>query len=121
MAINGNNILILVDGTAVAGTKTHKVQTKTAVVEKASATQQQWREFIPGRSEWGIDVNYLVTMVADIRKVLWNGRQVTIVVRDRAAGTTLTGSAICTQCEQNYARGALVNGSFSFKGSGPLT
>lgn len=121
MAFNGNNIIILVDGTAVAGCKTHKVQTKTATIEKASSQQQQWREFIAGRSEWGIDVNYLVVAVADIRKVLWCGRQVTIVVRDRAAGTTLTGSAICTQCEQNYARGSLANGSFSFKGTGQLT
>lgn len=121
MAMNGNDILILVDGTAVAACKTHKVQTKTETIEKASSTQQTWCEYIPGRANWGIDTNYLVTTAADIRKVLWVRRVVTIVVRDRSSMATLTGQAIVTQCEQSYACGSLVHGSFSFQGSGPLT
>lgn len=119
--MNGNDILILVDGVAVAGCKTHKVQTKAEAIEKASATQQEWSEYIPGRASWGIDTNYLVTEAEDISKVLWVRRVVTIVVRDRSSRATLTGQAIVTQCEQSYARGSLVQGSFSFQGSGPLT
>ena len=120
MAMNGNVILIVVDGTPVAGCKTHKVQTKAETIEKASETQQRWREFIPGRSEWGINTNYLVTAVADIRKVLSVGQTVTIVVCDRQNQASLTGQAIITACEQSYACGSLSVGSYSFKGTGAL-
>ena len=78
MAINGNNILIgTMNGstfTALAAVKSHDANNSADTLEKASATQQDYKEFIPGRKEWNINVNYLVlndsnSNVEDLLKV----------------------------------------------------
>jgi predicted secreted protein len=128
MAENGNNIIVYASNdngtswTAVAATKSDELQTECELIEKASAAQQAWREYIPGRKSWGLNVAQLVTAVADIRNVLQIGTRVKI----RVGGRTYSGSAgvegfaIVRQCKVSMTRGALANGSFIFQGDGPL-
>lgn len=119
--VKGNDIIILLNGTAIAGTKSHRVSTSCGTLEKTSSTQQKWREYEPDRCDWSISVNKLVTLVSDIDSVLLVGTKVTLIVRDRNNTKSLTGSAIVTACETSYVKGNLATGSYSFKGTGALT
>ena len=118
--VKGNDIIILMNGTAIAACKSHRVQTTCGSFEKASSTQSEWNEYLKGRKGWTITVNKLVTAVADIRDVLKVGDTVTLLMKDRAGTTTLTGSALVTACDTQYTKGNLATGSYSFLGSGPL-
>lgn len=128
MAELGNNIIVYASSdngttwTAVAATKSDELQTECELIEKASASQQAWREYIPGRKSWGLNVAQLVTAVADIRNVLQIGTRVKIRVggRSYSGSAGVEGFAIVKQCKVSMARGALANGSFIFQGDGPL-
>ena len=65
--------------TPFAAVKTHSMDTSADAIEKASATQQQWREFVPGRKDWSMTLNYLVlenadSNIEDLLKVGMSGR-----------------------------------------------
>ena len=120
------NVIYISQGSGndpIAATKSDEIDTLCELIEKASATQSQWREYDPGRKEWGMTVNWLVTASTDIEKLLYNGGMYTLSVVHRN-GTSktvlLTGTALCTQVKVVSSQGGLVNGSFTFKGSGPL-
>lgn len=121
MAINGNNILIKLNGTAIAGCKSHEIQTGCETIEISSPSQGAWREYIAGRKEWSVSVSYLVPAVANLADLLTVGTTYTLVIADRANASSLSGSAILTQCKQTFTRGNLVQGSFTFQGTASLT
>ena len=125
--MNGNYIVIgTVSGqtfTPLAAVKSQDIKNGADTIEKASSSQQYWKEFIAGRKEWGINVNYLVLENANtnVRDVLKVGDTYTLRIKDRDGNYSVTGSAICTQCKQTYPNGNLCAGSFAFKGTGALT
>ena len=118
--MNGNNIIVYTysgsSWVAVASTKSDELQAQCDLIEKASATQQEWKEFEKGRKEWGLNVNWLVSAVADIRKVLTVGSR-----SGYSASTGVTGFAYVQNCKVNNPNLGLCTGSFVFKGNGPLT
>lgn len=126
MAVNGNNIIIgTMSGntfTALAAVKSHDITTQAETIEKASSSQQQWREFIAGRKEWSVNVSYLVLQDANsnIEDLLKVGTTYTIRIKGRTGSYKVSGSAICTQCKQSYQIGNLSVGNFAFKGAGAL-
>lgn len=125
--MNGNYIVIgTVSGqtfTPLAAVKSQDIQNGADIIEKASSSQQDWKEFIAGRKEWSINVNYLVLEDANtnVRDVLKVGDTYTLRIKDRDGNYSITGNAICTQCKQTYSNGNLCAGSFAFKGTGALT
>lgn len=121
MAINGNNILIYIDGAAVAGTKSNEVQSNRELIEIASPTSGEWREFITGRKDWGFTVSWLVSSHSDIQQLLLNAGVVTVRIVGRGQTLGLTGRAIVQSCKMTFTRGNLAQGSLQLKGSGPLT
>ncbi len=128
MAVLGNNIFIatndstLSPGTSriIAGTRTNEINTECGAIEVASATQQDWQEFIAGRKSWSLSVGWLLLANADVQKILKVGTMVTIYVK---TGSTqlLTGKALITQARLTLGQGNLAQGSFALKGSGALT
>lgn len=128
MAVLGNNIFIatndstLSPGTSkiIAGTRTNEINTECGAIEIASATQQDWQEFIAGRKSWSLSVGWLLLANADVQKILKVGTMVTIYVK---TGSTqlLTGKALITQARLTLGQGNLAQGSFALKGSGALT
>ena len=121
MAINGNNILIYIDGTVVAGTRSNEVQSNRELIEIASPTSGEWREFIAGRKDWGFTVSWLVSSHADIQQLLLNAGVVTVRIVGRGETLGLTGSAIVQTCRMTFTRSNLAQGSLQLKGNGPLT
>jgi predicted secreted protein len=121
MAINGNNILILVDGSVVAGTKSNEAQVESDAIEVASPTNGIWAAYIPGRRNWSVTSNCLILSFTDIKRVLRVGASVSIRILGRGQSSNLIGTAIVQNCSFQFIRGNLATGSFSFKGNGPLT
>ena len=126
MATIGNNILIgtMSDQTftAFAAVRSHEVETMCDMLEKASASQQAWKEFEAGRKEWGINVSYLVLQDAtsNIEDLLKTGTTYAIRIKGRTGDYKISGSAICQHCKQSYQVGNLSVGSYILKGTGPL-
>ena len=123
MAIQGNNIIVLMNGTAIAGTKSDELQVDCETIKIASSTDQGWTHYISGRKSWSLTVGWLVLANTDVRKALLVGSSVTIKFKGRNAtdANGLSGSAIIKTCKITAIRGNLAQGSFSFGGNGPLT
>ena len=121
MAINGNNILIYVNGAVVAGTRSNEVQTNRELIEIASPTSGEWRQFIAGRKDWGFTISWLVSSHSDIQQLLLSAGVVTVRIVGRGQSLGLTGRAIVQTCRMTFTRSNLAQGSLQLKGSGPLT
>lgn len=118
--MNGNNIIIYRDGTAIAAMKSNKIQTEAGTIEIASASQQEWEEFVVGRKRWSLTTDFLVTTSDAVLNLLRNGERCVLSVRDRENNVILQGNAICTTCDATFTWGALARGTFIFKGNGAL-
>lgn len=120
MAQKGNNIIVLSSGVAIAGVKSDEIQSGAETIEIASATQQDWKEFIAGRKEWSLNTNYLLLADSRLADLLNVGTVYELAVTDREGNTTVSGRAILTICKQTHTRGNLCQGTFQFRGTGPL-
>lgn len=123
MAINGNNVLIYRNGTAIAGTITNEIQTGADLIEISSPTSGQWKEYIAGRKSWSINVSYLVLAYNGVRDLLNVGTTYTLKFRGRNSSdaTGVVGTGILKSCKITATKGNLVQGSFTFQGTSSLT
>jgi predicted secreted protein len=123
MAILGNNIIVLMGGVAIAGTKSDELSVDCETIEIASATDQAWTHYLAGRKSWSLTVGWLVLANTDVRKTLLVGSSVTIKIKGRGDSDAngLQGSAIIKTCKITAVKGNLAQGSFQFVGNGPLT
>lgn len=123
MAINGNNVLIYRNGTAIAGTITNEIQTGADLIEISSPTSGQWKEYIAGRKSWSVNVSYLILANNGVRDLLNVGNSYTLKIRGRNAtdATGVVGTGILKSCKITATKGNLVQGSFTFQGTSSLT
>ena len=123
MAVLGNNIIVYMNGQAIAGTKSDEIQVDSDSIEIASATDQAWTHYLAGRKSWSLNVGWLVLANQDVRKVLLAGSSVTIKIKGRGESDSsgLQGAAILKTVKITATRGNLAQGSFAFVGNGPLT
>lgn len=123
MAINGNNVLIYRNGTAIAGTITNEIQTGADLIEISSPTSGQWKEYIAGRKSWSVNVSYLILANNGVRDLLNVGSSYTLKIRGRNAtdATGVVGTGILKSCKITATKGNLVQGSFTFQGTSSLT
>ena len=123
MAVLGNNVIVYMNGTAIAGTKSDELQVDSDTIPVASATDQAWEHVIAGRKKWSLTVGWLVLANTDVRKALLVGSSVTIKIKGRGDtdANGLQGSAIISKAKITAIRGNLATGSFAFVGNGPLT
>lgn len=133
MALNGNIIIVQVDGHTIAGTKTSEIQVDSELIEIASATQGAYREYLTGRKQWQVTVNYLLMSAtlptvtsypnAALTDPLLVGNQYTLKFINRGVGyqpSGMTGTAILRTCKITATRGNLIQGTFTFMGNGAL-
>ena len=118
-------ILTLTDSSsqvlASTAIKSQDIKTHCDAIEKASETQQTWREFVAGRKDWSLSVTYLLLTAAKVKDLLMVGQTFGVVVQKINDNTNkVTGTAILTDVQQTATVGNLATGSFTFQGSGPL-
>jgi predicted secreted protein len=123
MAINGNNVLIYRNGTAIAGTISNEIQTGAELIEISSPTSGQWKKYITGRKSWSVNVSYLILANNGVRDLLNVGTSYTLKIRGRNAtdATGVVGTGILKSCKITATRGNIVQGSFTFQGTSSLT
>lgn len=61
--ILGNNLILAVDGKAVAGSKSCTLNVQSGTIEIASPQTGTWRQYIRDRREWSVDCSYLMKAV----------------------------------------------------------
>lgn len=124
--MTGKDIIVILsqNGTPMASTriKSDDIQTQVNAIEKASATQQDWEEVISGRKRWSFNCNYLVLAATQLTDVLKVGQffDITLQHISENENVTLTGQALLTDCKQTHTVNSLCQGSFTFRGNGPL-
>lgn len=121
--IHGRNLIIKMNGTAIAGAKSCEISVKCDKIETASPSTGTWRTFLAGRKEWSGSCGHLIPasgtpLKSDTEMV---GQIVTLTMQTDMPGDIISGSAIVEQWSASGAVGSLVNGSFSFCGNGPLS
>ena len=73
MAILGHNILIYSGSTLIAAVKSMQTRNDADMIEKSSATQSDYKEFVPGRKSWTVNLGYLLMANADVQHLLLVG------------------------------------------------
>jgi predicted secreted protein len=124
MIIQGRNLLVVADGTVIAGCKTCDVDAEVDLLEVSSPSTGVWREYIAGRKNWSVSASTLVTSLHDTMVQVGQKVWLTLVVRDDSGTLTtdrLSGWAFVQQAKVTGAWGNLTKGSFVFQGSGELS
>ena len=123
MVVLGKNIFIYEGDSGsspiIASAKSCTISGSCEVIEKASSTQGTSKEFVPGREEWEVNLDHLVTTGAPFEGLLKvrGTYTLSIVINE----VRKIGTAICQHADIRGPVGSLGTGSVKFKGSGPLT
>ena len=122
--MTGKDITVILsrNNTALANTRirSNEIQTSCDMIEKASASQQDWKEYVAGRNSWTLTVNYLVLASAQVADLLYVGQTFDITMKS-GNSELLTGSAIMTGVKNTATVGNLAQGGFTLQGSGALS
>lgn len=102
----------------IAAAKSCILSSSCDLIEKASATQNTSKEFLPGRDEWEVSLDHLITTGAEFEGLLKVRETYTLSIVIN--GVRKYGTAICQHAEISGPVGGLGRGSVKFKGSGPL-
>lgn len=121
--IHGRNLIIRVDGTAIAGAKSCEINVDGEQIETASPSKGTWRTFLAGRKEWSVSCGFLIPASGTPLKseAAMVNTTVTLTVQSGLSGDTLTGSAIVKAWKASGTIGNLSQGSFQFRGNGALS
>lgn len=118
----GNDLIITIDGVAVAASRSCTVQVDCNTKEVGMKGSGGWKRYIATRKGWTVNVSYLVgdaTRIMDLLSRVGQTVDASWKMRDNVTDT-LGGKAIVTECKVSGTRGSLVQGSFTFKGTGEL-
>ena len=123
--MTGKDIILVLSqgGTALASTaiKSQDIQTEADVIEKASSSQQSWREYIAGRKGWSVTLSYLVLTSDKILDLLKVGQTFSVTMKKANDNTNkVTGNAILKAVKQTASVGNLAQGSWQLQGTGAL-
>lgn len=120
--IHGRNLIIKVNGTAIAGARSCDINISGEEIEVANTTKDKWRVFITGREEWSVTCNHLLPASGTPLRSSKNMVNTTVTIRMESGryGDVLTGQAIVKSWRSTGTLGNLAQGTFSFRGSGPL-
>ena len=123
--MTGKDIILVLSqgGTALASTaiKSQDIQTEADVIEKASSSQQSWREYIAGRKGWSVTLSYLVLTSDKILDLLKVGQTFSVTMKKVDDNTNkVTGNAILKAVKQTASVGNLALGSWQLQGTGAL-
>ena len=118
MAMNGDILILKMNGEPVAAVKGNDIETASGLMEVASATQGQWREYINGRKTWAMSATWLLLSSAAMASTLQVGQVFNAELVDRRIERrTVYGNAQLEVCKIQATKGNLVTGVFQLKGT----
>lgn len=116
----GHNLLVIMNGTAIAASKSCQITRNCDAKEISSPSSAQARDYIAGRTGWRVTVNILGGVGIE-DKLLDVGSVVTLRFKERNRTSYTEGSALITQFDVVATEGNISTGTFSFLGKGELT
>lgn len=124
MVIKGNDLIISLDGVAIAGAKECVIEVDSDFKEVSSPDSGKYRTYKPGRKSWSVRVNSLVpdndTVCSRLLKA-GNLYDISMYVRNNAEFDRIDGEAYLQHADVSGSRGGLVTGSWVFLGNGAIT
>lgn len=118
MAMNGDILILKMNGEPVAAVKGNDIETASGLMEVASATQGQFREYINGRKTWAMSATWLLLSSAAMASTLQVGQVFNAELVDRRIqNRTVYGNAHLEVCKIQATKGNLVTGVFQLKGA----
>jgi hypothetical protein len=89
--IKGNDLILSLDGAAIAAAKSCDIKIDTDAQEVANATSGQWRKYMLGRSGWNITSGGLLTSLTNARRLQRSTVALTVSRRNMPAGLPFSG------------------------------
>jgi TP901-1 family phage major tail protein len=121
---NGTDLLLTVEGNAVAHAKSHTLSVSGNVIDYSSKTSGDWTEKMAGRLSWTVSTDGLLSYDAtngkysDLFALMIARTSVTLVIDNEEK--TYTGEAIISSLEQSAPDDDNATFSVSFEGTGAL-
>ena len=120
MILLGNDLLVLVNGNAIASSNSCVINSRMELKEVSDITSPVGRTYTPGRSTWSVSTEVLVTR-GHISGLLDIGTTYTLRFVTRDGTTGVTGQAFLSECEIKATKGNISTGVFRFTGNGSLS
>ena len=126
MAINGNRIILkkYVNGawTQIGYIRSQEPEASADLIEISSPAQGLWRAYITGRKQWSMTANWIMGTVSQMYTLLEVGDTFLLRCEYREDSTAyVEGTAILERVKTTMTRGNIAQGSFVFRGNGPLS
>ena len=127
MVLHGDSLIITLNGSVIAGAKSCRISVKASTNRVSSPTDGQWEHSIVGIKSWAVTTDHLVMysgtnntpIKSSINRV---GQTYTLAFMcSELSSDTMSGTAHCLTSVIEATKGALAQGSFEFKGTGPLS
>jgi hypothetical protein len=121
--MNGNNIIVLVDGVAIAAAKSCTITKRVEAIETGNSADGRAKSYIPGLREWSVSVRALVTSMPDFFTNPGQTVRLSIAVRNNGGEYTtdrVTGDAIIESAKITGTVGNLATAEVKFLGTGAL-
>lgn len=121
--MNGNNIIVLMDGVAIAAAKSCTITKRVEAIETANSVDGRAKSYIPGLREWSVSVRTLVTSMPDFFANPGQTVRLSIAVRNNGGEYTtdrVTGDAIIESAKITGTVGNLATAEVKFLGTGAL-
>lgn len=127
MILQGNNLIVKLNGTAIAAAKTCTINVDVDTINVSSPTDGQWHHGVPGRKSWTVSTGNLLlaanassTPLSDAIDRVGYTFTLSFEVRGLTADSK-TGKAICKNFKTTGSIGNLIVGSYEWEGTGSLT
>ena len=124
MVFKGNDLLISLDGVAIAGAKSCEIEVDCEFKATSSPESGKYRTYKAGRKTWSVRVSSLVPdndMVCSRLLKTGNLYELSMYVRNNAELDRIDGHAYLQHADAQGSRGGLVSGSWVFLGNGEIT
>ena len=120
--ILGKNLIVALDGVAIAGAKSCKLNVSQSFLEVCSPTEARVMEKVPKTYDWGISVDCLIpssNLSVSLTDKLIKGTKCFITFTD-GSGHNRAGFVYVKNCDEGGNVGSLATFSASFESSGAL-
>jgi predicted secreted protein len=127
--INGTNLLVYVNGTAIAGSKSCKLTTSHEVRDTTTKGSAGWNEVMEGKRKWGLSVDGLVAL--DATTTAWDDLYTLLIVNrtkvhlkfsnETSGDAWWYGDGYCDALDMDTPVEDSTSYSASFSGTGVLT
>ena len=123
--ILGKNIIVAIGATPIACAKSGSLNEQKDMLSVASPTSGKWKENLPGRREWSVSVDALITNTAEnlntLQSAYDNDTLITLRIYDTQYGYNRTGTAYIQSLNIAVQVGSLAKLTATFVGTGSLS